>query len=291
MFENLALKLGCKPDTIVTVTVTLAVFTAGILVNAFINYCKSRNERQKYRKYINTLIDNIKKYSTRQSKELDKSLSSFVLANQNPFFITELTENSLNLIDKISFDKVYAAFLTGLTFKKSLRIKALNCILNQTALIKKVNENIRIEIDELDKKFHTYELSWNNSIESIRKIYDNLRQQNASGTLDIKTRPFLIDMDRIVQAWSVQKDRAHRVIVKNLIVDKLDSKFFEKHKSLEIAITVQNYNIDAIMSYLNMEHILSLYRGLFSTYSRINRNYNRIVGKSQRILQKVTLYY
>ncbi|HKJ80497.1 MAG TPA: hypothetical protein VJ954_00625 [Ignavibacteriaceae bacterium] len=212
------------------------------------------------------------------------------MENQESYFVIQLTENSLNLIDKISFEKIYDSFFAGLTYKNSLRMKALNCTLNQSALIKTINGNIRTDIESLDKKFHNYEQSWNENIDSIRKIFDNLRQQNASGTIKKEYIPLLRDLDKIISEWSHQTDRAHRVKVRQFIVEKLNSNFFEYHKTLEIATMIQNFNIEATMSYSNMENILELYANLFRSYSRLHRNYYRIVGLSQRILIKTSLF-
>lgn len=290
MFEEIASKFGCKVDTIVTLFVTITIFTASIIINSFINNRKIFKERKRYRKYLYTLIDNIRKYSVKQSVELDKTVKLFTMQNQESYFVIQLTENSLNLLDKISFEKIYDSFFAGLTCKNRLRMKALNCILNQTALVKTVNSNIRSDIESLDKKFHCYEESWNKSVDLIRKSYDNLRQQNFSGTIKEELIPFLIDLDKIINEWSHQPDRAHRIMVKQFIVDKLNSNFFENHKTLEIAITIQNHNIDATMSYLNMENILELYANLFKGYSRIHRNYPRIVELAQYILEKTAFF-
>ena len=192
-------------------------------------------------------------------------------------------------MDRISFEKLYESFFAIITIKNELRIHAFNCIHNRTALVKKVNENMRSDIETLDKKFHHYEEEWNQSVDSIRKIYDTLRQQKSSDTLPKEILPFLIDLDKIIREWAQQSDRAHRSKVKQFIIDKLNSNFFENHKSLEIAITIQNHNINATMSYINMENILRLYANLFSTYSRIHGNYCRIIPKAQKILNRTAL--
>lgn len=290
MFEQLALKFGCKPDTVVTIFVTISVFTAGIIINSIINNLRIFKERRRYRKYFHTLVNNIVKYSSKQHFELEKSIKLFTINNQESYFVVQLTENSFQLFEKISFEKIYDSFFAGLTWKNTLRMKALNSILNQTALAKKVNENMRTDIDSLDKKFRNYEESWNESINSIRKIYDTLRQQNYSRTIKKELLPFYADLDKIVKEWSHQPDRAHRVMVKRFIVDKLNSNFFENHKTLEIAISIQNHNIDATMSFLNMENILEIYANLFRTYSRIHHNYSRIVKNAQLILIKTTFF-
>jgi hypothetical protein len=289
MFEHLACAWGCKTDTVVTVFVTLSVFTIGIIINIIINNIRIFKERRRYRKYFHTLIKNLRKYSLKQSNELDKSVVKFTMKNQESYFVIQLTENSLNLIDKISFEKIYDSFFVGLTCKDTLRMKALNCMLNQSALLKTINSNIRTDIESLDKKFHDYEQVWNDNVDSIRKVFDNLRQQNASGTIKKEFIPLLKDLDKIISEWSHQPDRAHRVIVRQFIVDKLNSNFFESHKALDLATMIQNYNIDAIMSYSNMENILELYANLFKSYSRLHRNCNRIVGLSQRILTRTAL--
>jgi len=103
MFEHLACEWGCKTDTVVTVFVTTTIFTSGIIINSIINNLRIFKERRRYRKYFHSLIDSIRKYAEKQQIELNKTVKLFSIENQESYGVIQLTENSLHLMDRISF--------------------------------------------------------------------------------------------------------------------------------------------------------------------------------------------
>ena len=265
--ENIADFLSVTSDTIVTVLFSFIIFTAGVLVNVVFKLIQRYFERKRTRVYFFSIIENIAEYTKKQIDPFDKIITSLQMKNHEMIYFTSISANSLNLFEKLSFDKVYDAFFSGIVFNRKKKREAFNQIQNKSELIRQINYKLSTDISELENKFHIYEQDWNKEIDRIREFYDNIRQQQFSGSLDHKLTDFALSFNEIFYEWSQQEDRANRTIVKAFLIEKLDSDFFRQYKEFKEAMVLQNYSISALMFYKNMENIYNSYSDIFAHYS------------------------
>jgi len=286
IIEKLANLLSCKTDTVVTIIATVTIFIVGLLINLIAYRIKRSVERRNYREYYYSLIANIREYSIRQAKGLKESIDNLKIDNQPLFIIKRRTENSFNTFDKVSFDKLYNSFFSGWIFKRMIRRKAFNFILNYNALIKFYYDSFPKDIERLDTTFRRFEDSFNANIDNIRNIYELLRQKYFSNKLDQNYITLFLEFDSILQIWIANPDKTNRNILKTYILDKLDSQFFSKYKSLEIATRLEISTSDALLAYLNMEQTLDNFSRHFSNYYWLLKQYERKIRMAQTILVK-----
>lgn len=275
--ENLANQLSCKPDTIVTILVTLTIFISGLLVNILASRIRVSSERRRYRKYFSSLIINILDYTTRQALEFELLVKQLDIKNPSNPTLSHITENSLHLVDKLPFDKVYESYFSGITFYKKTKREAFTTILNRTELIRRIDTNLLNDFKVLDEKFRIYEDSWNNNVNHIRSIFDCLRQKYFAKELDDPMSELVIDLNEIIKNWKSQKNNTSRYIVKTFILDKFDDSFYGKHKKLQVITELQNYWTDAIADYKNMENVYELYYNIFYKYKDKYEEYNKTI--------------
>lgn len=264
--ENIADFLSVTSDTIVTVLFSFIIFTAGVLVNVVFKLIQRYFERKRTRVYFFSIIENIAEYTKKQIDPFDRIITSLQMKNHEMIYFTSISANSLNLFEKLSFDKVYDAFFSGIVFNRKKKREAFNQIQNKSELIRQINYKLSTDISELENKFHIYEQDWNKEIDRIREFYDNIRQQQFSGSLDHKLTDFALSFNEIFYEWSQQEDRANRTIVKAFLIEKLDSDFFRQYKEFKEAMVLQNYSISALMFYKNMENIYNSYSDIFAHY-------------------------
>lgn len=264
--ENIAGCLSVKSDTIVTVLFSFLIFTAGVLVKIVFGLIQKHYERKRIRAYFKHIIENIVEYTRKQIEPFDRIISALQMKNHEMIYFTSISANSLNLFEKLSFNKVYDAFFSGIVSNQKKRREAFNQLQNKSELIRQINNKLSTDISELENKFHIYEQGWNNEIDRIREFFDNIRQQHFSGSIDPKLSGFVLNLNEIFSEWAKQDDRANRAIVKEFIVDNLDSDFYRQYKDLKEAMVLQNYSISALMFYKNMENIYNSYSELFTQY-------------------------
>jgi hypothetical protein len=289
IIEEIAKFLSCKTDTVVTILVTISIFLAGLLTNALISRIKKSGERKSYRKYFYSLIENIRDYSCRYAPSLKESIDNLIIENQPLFIIKRRTENSFQTFDKIQFEKIYEAFFSGIICKKKLRRKAFNFILNYTTLIKFYYDAFPNDIEKLHATFQRFENEWNTNIDNIRNVYEVLRQQYFSNTLNPIYFDFFKEFDSIIQVWFSKEDRTNRLILKTFIIDKLDTQFFKKYKELEIAPRLEIHSADALLAFSNMLHTLDNYKRHFGNYYWLIKQCDRKMAVAQKILTKTNL--
>lgn len=264
--QNIADCLSVKTDTIVTVLFSFIIFTAGVLVRIVFRLIQRYCERKRIRAYFKIIIENIAEDAKKQIEPFDRIITSLQMKNHEMIYFTSVSANSLNLFEKLSFDKLYDAFFSGIVFNRKKRRDAFNQLQNKSELIRQINNKLSTDITELENKFHIYEQGWNKEIDRIREFFDNIRQQHFSGSIDPKLTGFVLNLNEIFYEWAKQDDRANRTIVKAFIIDHLDSDFYRQFKEHKEAMVLQNYSISALMFYKNMENIYNSYSDLFAQY-------------------------
>jgi hypothetical protein len=121
IIECIANELHCKTDTIVTISVPIFVFIIGLFINYLSSRIKLSNERKQYRKYFTSLIKNVMDYTPKQRIEFDKIIHSLSMKCNNEIRFAQITENSLNLVNKLSFDKLFDSYFNGYSFQKNIK--------------------------------------------------------------------------------------------------------------------------------------------------------------------------
>lgn len=289
LIEKIANYLSCKPDTVVTILVTISIFLVGLLINSIISSIRKSSERKNYRKYLYSLVENIREYSIKYVPSLMESIENLKIENQPVYILKRRTENSFHTFDKIPFEKLFESFFSGIIFKKKLRRKSFNFILNYTMLIKFYYDSFPKDIEKLYTTFQIFEKEWNANMDNIRNIYEILRQQRFSNKLDPSHIELFQEFDSILQIWFSNADRTNRKILKTLIIDKLDQNFFIKHKALEITPRLEILAADALLSYSNMQQTLDNFKRHLGNYYWLLKQCDRKMAVAQKILVKTNL--
>ena len=284
LIQEIANLLSCETDTIVTIFITVAIFISGILVNLCNTRIRKSIDRRNYRNFVQELITNIRIYTKKQSKEFEKFHKTLRIDNHQPFVIKRKSESSLSTFNKIPIEKIYDSFLGGIFCNNKKRRKGLRFILNNTLLIENIDSELPQDIDKMLSKFSQYENSWDKSIDEIRKIYDSLRQQYISQSLNPNYLPLFKDMNEILSEWKISENATNRTYVKEKIIDVLPHKIIQKYNGLDLVILFQNSTIEAKLAYDNMENTISIYANMFSDYQRIFNNYDRKMKIATRII-------
>lgn len=142
-------------DTAFTVVVTIAIFILGFLIDRTVKYVEKRKERKKLRVFY---VDNVTSMTEKLFPNVNKLYREFYFAHDIdsgiPMSPPKVLAGDIERLDKIEFDKLYAAFDNK---------KVLSTVMSQLDFISKAI--IEIEI------YHKQVYSEN---QATRTVYQNM---------------------------------------------------------------------------------------------------------------------
>ncbi len=266
---------------LIPVIITIAVFISGILFNLFIAWIREFIKRNRTKKAVKIILEDITLDCKKQYEALIKYSDSLDIDHDDNFNLNTESFGHLRTIDKLNFSDLYNIWFRFWYYLNSdERIKSFNkCF--------KILEKIRFYEKQIGDYLNTFSSSFNSNLNAFNTSVHKLRDTCATLSFEnsgIKDNPsleeYLMELDKIVSEYLKNPDSGKITIQRKKLL--LPIKELNEKSNQRISIILNNNVLDALHAFKNINHSIKTFKSLFSDLSN---NFKEFSEKLDKIIQ------
>lgn len=277
---------GIENETSATIVITLIVFILGFLITGIVGAIRRFSQRKVTRNLFISLVEEILKSATRQSKNFHEFTTTLNIENQDSYSLGRYPLNHLDNINNLPFSDFHNAYFNGLEniFCKRKRAKAFNMIWKYLSTLKYFESRYPDELVSFINKFNVYENKRNEEIEKWRQILDNLLFETNNKQLPPRLKEYMESLDEIVFNWQNNSKNTHYHIVQLELVKPL-RKLNKDYKDIPYTLHFNTPLLGITQYYNNMVSVLLVYSKIFKSYYYTYRSASKLLSASLNSLR------
>lgn len=256
-------------NTLITVVITLFVFSLGILLKGFFQYVNSGIKKRRIRKDIRSILSEI----LDSIKKQENNFTKFIEGHSVDSIVWTMPFNSnhhLIAYKEYGYKELRSAFLTYTFFWKNSQIsKSISELYRNLAFLEELNNQFKNDFSFHNSRYEKNQKLWNENNEAHRDLIDR-KQREVMGwdepyTQDqVEMRELLNQIHEVRTAWMDIGDpeRLFPSNFKTHLIQPLIEVFRASQVSNPFVPDAFNYLLGSSYAYGNMSYITNSLMGI-----------------------------
>ncbi len=287
MIETINAFFNIKTAVSAPIVITLLVFITGWIFNLIIHIIKKISTNRRARLTFKFLIKQTVKELKQKEKQTKTFYSTLNIYNSGNWGLVHKPLSYLETFDKLNYMETYLASRKKciLSLSNKVKEKAFHKTWSIIKSLDFVENKINPDLDKMIIKYQEYHNAYNSSLEKLYQEYENIREKNNNKKLDENYYFFLIELDVIVNYWTIQNQttsrtfyNTHEMIVKQIIL------LLEKHQRNVDINKFSKPALDCVHQFNQMDTVLKTYKDLFKSNYFLYRKHRITLNKIIDIL-------
>ncbi len=282
LLEAIKVFLNIDDNTAATILITLSVLILGYIINGFVAFIKSIISKYRNGSNILNLISEINKSVSEQIKNFTK-MSQELDIDVIGLLLRSVTINHLSTFKEITYKEFKSSFVSDLIFWRNRReLSLVNDVYKSIDYLRDIEVRYPQDFKEYISSLNKYESEWDSSLESLRKLYDEVKiittgwdirnlndeQQSFVG--------FLKAADVIWYEWQEHEERLKFSVTKDILLDPLLQLCRDNDSKNDTRLRSFDFILGAIYAYNNMQQRTQAIIGQYISYGN---NYDVVASR------------
>lgn len=275
-------QFGVNPDTTATILLTLIIFIAGIISTWLAGKIKEGKDKKSYRKSIKAILIEFQKSCNRQNELVHKSIDKIGLIAGKDFIVSFIPIGTLDYLTKIDLHVFLKNFEPN--FPKKMYSKAISKLFDQLAVIRNQNESLEKDLKYFSDRFSVNEKNYQDNIEAIRRIIEELMVKFNGKELNIDQGGQLVqDCFDIISNWIKNGAKTNITDTYSEIVKPVH-ELGKIHKSIPLILPLTDHALKCIYAFGNIEKIEKFLISRYKKFAFAHRRASKLMGVILKVI-------